>query len=187
MTGSAGASGAGGATGSGGSGGTSGMGGANGGASGKGGSGGASDGGTSKPDASVDGGKAGSRPDGGSDAGPLGAMPCPTNRFYPPPPDGAEVTCPPHVTDLNAFVPNTAAVVACTPLAHPGSDCPFYFFSWQNFMIASQKLIRGSRTLAIGSVMAYGFGKWSGPRPGPPRRDSMGCNARAARPPARVP
>jgi len=134
-----------GASGSGGAGGAMGGRGGAGGNTGMGGSGGAIDSGVGKPDSSLDGGKdSGSiRLDSGSDAGPLGEQPCPTSRFYPPLPDGDEATCPPNVTDLNQFLPVTAPVNGCTPLPHPGSDCPFYFFSWQNFLIATQPDAQG--------------------------------------------
>src|SRR5262245_31148080 len=165
-TGTNGSGGAGGATGgSAGSGGKMGAGGSGGG-SGSGGSGGATGGGKpdAGPDASRDGGN---RLDSGSDSGPLGAKPCPMNRFYPPLPDGDEATCPPHVTDLNQFVPVTAPVDGCTPLSHPGSDCPFYFFSWQNFMIATQPDAQGKPAFLSWGTIENVFGSGAGQPPPP--------------------
>jgi hypothetical protein len=119
--------------------------------------GGAPDGGGGK--AGVDAGKDVGRVDSGSALIPL---PCPTNRFYPPLPDGAEATCPPHVTDLNQFLPTTAPVDGCTPLPHPGSDCPFYFFSWQNYMIATQPDAQGKSALLSWNTIENTFGAGAG-------------------------
>jgi hypothetical protein len=153
------------------SGGSSGIGGAAGSSGGAGGgsggsSGGAPDGGI--PDSGLDASRDSTvRADAGD--GGLGVIACATTRFYPPPPDGADVTCPPHVTDLNQFVPTTAAVNGCTPLPHPGSDCPFYFFSWQNFMIATQPDSTGKPAFLSWGTIENTFGSGAGqPAPATP-------------------
>src|SRR5436309_3239186 len=55
-----------------------------------------------------------------------------------------------------------APVNGCTPLPHPGSDCPFYFFSWQNFMIAAQPDAQGKPAFLSWGTIENVFGSGAG-------------------------
>src|SRR6266404_8375479 len=78
-------------------------------------------------------------------------------------------TCPPHLTDLTPWLPVTPPVVGCTPLPHPGSDCPFYFFAWQNFMIATQPNAQGRPAFLSWGTIENTFGSNAGmPAPATP-------------------
>jgi len=66
------------------------------------------------------------------------------------------------LADLNPWLPVTPAVVGCTPLPHPGSDCPFYFFSWQNFMIATQPDAQGRSAFLSWGTIENTFGAHAG-------------------------
>jgi hypothetical protein len=53
-----------------------------------------------------------------------------------PDPDAPEIGCPANLAELDHLFAGNP-VDACTPPPHPAADCPFYFFSWHNFMLAT--------------------------------------------------
>lgn len=84
-----------------------------------------------RPDAIVD-ATAEARPRDLRPAAPIRDCPMP-----PEPPAGQAVQCPADVTELNRWLPNTPPVDSCRPPPHPATECRFYQFSWQHFLIAT--------------------------------------------------
>jgi hypothetical protein len=90
------------------------------------------------PDAAVD--RPAPPPDVGRDRpifldAPAPIMNCPVD---PEPPAGMDPTCPANIKEVDGWLPVTPPVVGCKPPAHPDTECRFYQFSWQNFLIATQ-------------------------------------------------
>ena len=101
------------------------------------------------------------RPDVRPDMAPPVALPlCPQD---PPVPPGGEVSCPAVLTDLDPWFPITPAVKGCKPPVHPATECRFYQFAWQNFLIATQPdVISGRPAFLSWNTIETVFGDGAG-------------------------
>ncbi len=74
---------------------------------------------------------------------PVPNAPFPRCDQIPPAPGGggeeAEPPCPENAGfELRNWFPKTPDVVSCFPLSHPATECPFYQFGFQHFLVATQ-------------------------------------------------
>jgi hypothetical protein len=83
----------------------------------------------------------------------------------PPVPDGGGATCPADLKDVEAWLPVTPPVIGCKPPAHPGTECRFYQFSWQNFLIATQPGTDGKPAFFDWGTIENTFGPSAGQPP----------------------
>jgi hypothetical protein len=101
------------------------------------------------------------KPDARPDTGPPVAVQlCPVD---PPAPPGADVTCPAILAELEPWFPVTPPIKSCKPPAHPATECRFYQFSWQNFLIATQPDATGKPAFMFWDSIETVFG--DGPLP----------------------
>jgi hypothetical protein len=110
--------------------------------------------------ADASGGTGGSSPD-----APVEAAPAPAVEECPPdqePALGAEPTCPANLAELDAWLPVTPPVHGCKPPAHPETECRFYQFSWQNFLIATQPDAAGKPAFLSWGTIDNVFGAHAG-------------------------
>jgi hypothetical protein len=88
---------------------------------------------------------------------------CPAD---PVPPMGTEPTCPADIKEVDSWLPVTPPVVGCKPPAHPETECRFYQFSWQNFLIATQPGAGGKPAFLDWGTIENTFGPDAG-KPAP--------------------
>jgi hypothetical protein len=94
-----------------------------------------------------------------ADSTPVPVMNCPAD---PPVPDGGAATCPANLKDVDSWLPVTPPVVGCKPPAHPETECRFYQFSWQNFLIATQPDAAGKPAFLDWGTIENTFGPGAG-------------------------
>jgi hypothetical protein len=115
-------------------------------------------------DAGIDsmGGTGGAIADAGTEVDGPAAAPieeCPPD---PEPAPGAEPTCPGNVAELDGWLPVTPAVHGCRPPSHPDTECRFYQFSWQNFLLATQPDADGKPAFLGWGTVENTFGAHAG-------------------------
>jgi hypothetical protein len=122
------------------------------------------------PDAGVD--APAPAPDGPSpDRRPLTPVdlgPVMTTAAPPPAPGGIqppEGMCPFNVKDLDPWFPVTPPLVYFKPLPHPETECPFYVFAFQHFLIATQPAADGKPAFLGWNTIENTFGKHAGEPP----------------------
>jgi hypothetical protein len=93
------------------------------------------------------------------DTEPAVAQECPED---PPVPDGGEETCPANLKEVDGWLPVTPPVVGCKPPAHPETECRFYQFSWQNFLVATQPEAGGKPAFLSWGTIENVFGAGAG-------------------------
>ena len=94
-----------------------------------------------------------------SNAGPVPLCP----EEPPENPDAMEEpTCPSDIKEVEPWLPVTPAVVGCKPPAHPETECRFYQFSWQNFLIATQPNATGKPAFLNWGTIENTFGPNAG-------------------------
>jgi hypothetical protein len=114
-----------------------------------------------RPDVRLD-----ARPDARPDTAPVAIPLCPKD---PPAPPGGEVSCPAILQELEPWFPVTPPVKGCKPPAHPETECRFYQFSWQNFLIATQPDATGRPAFLSWGTIENVFGEGAGnPSPAVP-------------------
>jgi hypothetical protein len=86
-----------------------------------------------------------------------------------PEPDAGDPTCPANIKDVDSWLPVTPPVIGCKPPAHPLTECRFYQFSWQNFLIATQPGAAGKPAFLDWGTIENVFGPGAGqPNPAVP-------------------
>ena len=135
------------------------------------------DAGTRPPDAAVPGADApradAPEPDGPGATGdrrPLVPMDLPPIRTTDAPPANMsglspEGMCPINPRDLDAWFPVTPPVVYFQPLPHPETECPFYIFNFQHFLLATQPRPDGSPAFLHWPTIETTFGRHAGDPP----------------------
>jgi hypothetical protein len=93
----------------------------------------------------------------------------------PPGADEPEEPCPENAGfELRNWFPKTPDVVGCFPLSHPATECPFYQFGFQNYLVATQPDEQGATRgepafLKWASIeTTFGAGAGKPPPAGPP-------------------
>jgi hypothetical protein len=113
---------------------------------------------------------------------PVGAVPPPVpnapfpkcDQIPPAPGEGGEENEPPCPEnagfELRNWFPVTPEVTSCFPLAHPATECPFYQFSFQHFLVATQPKPDGAPDFLTWPSIENTFGAGAGKPlpPGPP-------------------
>jgi hypothetical protein len=84
----------------------------------------------------------------------------------PPPAVAPALGCPLNARDIDGWLPMTPPPKYFNPAPHPQTECPFYQFSFQNFLIATQPDASGSPAFLKWNTLENTFGEHAG-EPGP--------------------
>jgi len=79
-----------------------------------------------------------------------------------PPGDPEMFDCPVDKKILDAWLPTTPPVKGCRPAPHPATECQFYVFAWQNFLIATQPDAAGKPAFLSWNNIENTFGAHAG-------------------------
>jgi hypothetical protein len=79
-----------------------------------------------------------------------------------PPGDPEMFDCPVDKKILDGWLPSTPPVKGCRPAPHPATECLFYVFGWQNFLLATQPDVNGKPAFLDWNTIENTFGAHAG-------------------------